>query len=82
MRVALWFLGLFGVAVALALFASGNGSTVTVFWPPHRVDLSLNFVVLLLLLLLVLVHLALRALAALFPCRHRRGCGGYGIRSG
>jgi len=66
MRAALWFLGLFGVAVALALFASGNGSTVTVFWPPHRVDLSLNFVVLLLLLLFVLLHLALRALAVLF----------------
>lgn len=66
MRAALWLLGLFGVAVALALFASGNGSTVTLFWPPHRVDLSLNFVVLLLLLSFVLVHLALRALAALF----------------
>lgn len=66
MRVALWFLGLFGVAVALALFASGNGSTVTVFWPPHRVDLSLNFVVLLLLLLFVLLYLALRSLSALF----------------
>ncbi len=66
MRIALWFVGLFGVAVALALFASGNGSTITVFWPPHRVDLSLNLVVLLLGLLFVLVHFALRALAALF----------------
>lgn len=66
MRAALWFLGLFGVAVALALFASGNGSTVTLFWPPHRVDLSLNFVLLVLLLLFVLLHLALRALSALF----------------
>ncbi len=66
MRIALWFVGLFGVAVALALFASGNGSTITVFWPPHRVDLSLNLVVLLLGLLFVLMHFALRALAALF----------------
>ncbi len=66
MRAALWLLGLFGVAVALALFVSGNGSTVTVFWPPHRVDLSLNFVVLIVLLAFGLVHLALRALAALF----------------
>ncbi len=66
MRAALWFLGLFGVAVALALFASGNGSTVTVFWPPHRVDLALNFVVLLLLLLFALLYLALRALSVLF----------------
>ncbi|MDD4942446.1 MAG: heme biosynthesis HemY N-terminal domain-containing protein [Rhodoferax sp.] len=66
MRLALWFLGLFGVAVALALFASHNTATITVFWPPHRVDLSLNMVVLLLGLLFVLLHLALKALSALF----------------
>ena len=66
MRIALWFIGLFGVAAALALFASGNSGTVTVFWPPHRVDLSLNLGVLLLLLLFGLTHLALKALAALF----------------
>jgi HemY protein len=66
MRVALWFLGLFGVAVLLALFVSNNEGTITVFWPPHRVDLSLNMVVVLLGLLFLLVHLALRALAALF----------------
>ena len=66
MRLALWFIGLFGVAVALALFASGNPGTITVFWPPHRVDLSLNLVVLLLGLLFVLMHVALKALAALF----------------
>ncbi|PKO61405.1 MAG: heme biosynthesis protein HemY [Betaproteobacteria bacterium HGW-Betaproteobacteria-18] len=66
MRVALWFLGLFGVAVLLALFVSNNSGTITVFWPPHRVDLSLNMVVVLLGLLFLLLHLALRALAALF----------------
>ena len=66
MRIALWFLGLFGIAVALALFASGNQGTITVFWPPHRVDLSLNMVVLLLALLFALMHVALKALAALF----------------
>jgi len=48
------------------LFASGNDSTLTVFWPPHRVDLSLNMVLLLLGLLFVLMHVALKALAALF----------------
>ncbi len=66
MRVALWFLGLFGVAVLLALFVSNNEGTITIFWPPHRVDLSLNMVVVLLGLLFLLIHLALRALAALF----------------
>jgi HemY protein len=66
MRVALWFLGLFGAAVAMALFAGNNQGTITVFWPPYRVDLSLNLVVLLLALLFLTLHVALRALAALF----------------
>ena len=66
MRIALWFLALFGVAVAIALFAGNNQSTVTLYWPPWRVDLSLNLVLLLLFALFMLVHGALRALAALF----------------
>ena len=66
MRVDLWFLGLFGMAVAMALFAGNNQGTITVFWPPYRVDLSLNLVVLLLALLFFTLHVALRALAALF----------------
>lgn len=66
MRAALWFLGLFGVAVAVALFAGNNQGTITLFWPPYRVDLSLNLVVLLLALLFFILHVALRALAALF----------------
>jgi HemY protein len=66
MRAALWFVGLFGIAVAIALFAGNNQGTITVFWPPYRVDLSLNLVVLILALLFFTLHLALRALAALF----------------
>lgn len=66
MRAALWFLALFGMAVAIALFAGNNQGTITVFWPPYRVDLSLNLVVLLLALLFLILHVALRALAALF----------------
>ena len=66
MRVALWLLALFGVAVAIALFAGNNQGTVTLFWPPYRVDLSLNLVLLLLFAAFVLLHAALGALAALF----------------
>ena len=47
MRAALWFLFLFAVAVALSLFLGVNHSVVTLFWPPYRVDLSLNLVILL-----------------------------------
>ncbi len=65
MRAALWLLALFGVAAAVALFAGNNQGTVTVFWPPWRVDLSLNFVLLILFGGFTLVYAALRALAAL-----------------
>jgi HemY protein len=66
MRAALWLLALFGIAVAGALFAGNNQGTVTLFWPPYRVDVSLNLVVLLLVGAFLFVHAALRALAALF----------------
>ena len=74
MRAALWFTALFVVAVASALFAGNNQGTVTVFWAPYRVDLSLNLVLLLLVAAFVLVHGALRALTALFsiPRQARR----------
>ncbi len=65
MRIALWLMCLFGVAVALALFAGGNAGTVTLFWPPHRIDVSLNLVLLLLLVLFVLLHLVLSTITAL-----------------
>ncbi|TPG22017.1 heme biosynthesis protein HemY [Variovorax guangxiensis] len=71
MRAALWLLALFGIAAAVALFAGNNQGTVTVFWPPWRVDLSLNLVLLLLAGAFVLLHVALRALAALFSLPHQ-----------
>ena len=66
MRAALWLLALFGIAAAVALFAGNNQGTITVFWPPWRVDLSLNLVLLSLAALFVALHLALRGLSALF----------------
>jgi len=71
MRAALWLLGLFGVAVAAALFAGNNQGTVTLYWPPYRIDLSLNMVVLLLVGGFVTVYAALRALAALLELPHQ-----------
>jgi HemY protein len=65
MRAALWLLAIFAAAVGIALFAGQSSGSVTLFWPPHRVDVSLNLVLLLLLGAFVLLHLALRALSAL-----------------
>lgn len=66
MRAALWLLGLFAVAVTTALFAGNNPGTVTLFWPPYRVDISLNLFLLLLAVGFVTLHLALRTLSAFF----------------
>lgn len=74
MRAALWLIGLFVAAVTLALFAGDNQGTVTVFWPPQRVDLSVNLALLLLAALFALLYAALRGLAALveLPRQARR----------
>ena len=66
MRIVLSILTLFAIAVAVALVAGNNQGTVTLFWPPYRVDASLNLVLLLLVGTFVLLHIALRALSALF----------------
>ena len=71
MRAALWLLALFGVAVATALFAGNNQGTVTLYWPPYRIDLSLNLVLLLLVGGFATVYAALRALAALLELPHK-----------
>ncbi|MBT0571383.1 heme biosynthesis protein HemY [Curvibacter sp. CHRR-16] len=59
MRAAVWFLVLFAVAVSLAVLVGSNPGTVTVYWPPYRVDLSLNLVIVALLLAFVVVHVLL-----------------------
>ncbi len=65
MRFALWLLAIFAAAVGIALFVTRSTGTVTLFWPPYRIDLSLNLVLLLLAALFVLLYLALRAFNAL-----------------
>lgn len=74
MRAALWLVGLFAVAVALALFAGDNQGTVTLFWPPHRIDMSVNLALLLLVLIFGLLYVALRGFGALaeLPRQARR----------
>ncbi len=74
MRAALWFVGLFALAVALALFAGNNQGMVSLFWPPYRVDISLNMALLALLALFVLCYASLRGIAVLgqLPAQTRR----------
>lgn len=71
MRAALWFVGLFAVAVAVALFVGDNHDMVSLFWHPYRVDLSLNMVLFLLLTVFAVIYAAMRALSALVMMPHR-----------
>lgn len=74
MRAAFWLLALFAVATASALFAGNNQAMVTLFWPPHRIDISFNFAVLLLVSLFLLLYVAIRAMSAVvsLPTEARR----------
>lgn len=64
MRAALWFVGLFALAVAVALWAD-NGAVVSIFWSPWRTDVGLNLALATLAAVFVVLHLAWRGIAAL-----------------
>ena len=72
-RVFGWLL-LAALAVAAALLMGDNPATVSLFWPPWRVDLSFNLVVVALVLGFALLYGALRGVALLrdLPRRARR----------
>jgi HemY protein len=60
MRFFIRLLILFALAVGLAVGARFNPGNVVLFYPPYRVDLSLNFFLFLLLVLFVVVYLVIR----------------------
>lgn len=65
MRSLLWFLALFALAAGLAVLASDPHGSVTLFWPPYRIDLALNFVLIGLIAAFLAMYAALRGVAAL-----------------
>ena len=60
MRWVFWILGLFALAVALALALRLSTGYALLVWPPYRVELSLNLALLLLAAGFTLVYLLLR----------------------
>lgn len=68
MRFFLWILMLFAAAIGIAVLTRFNQGNVVLFYPPYRVDVSLNFFILVLvaafMLLLTIVN-AVRATMAL-----------------
>ena len=65
MRSALWLAFLFALAVAIALFASSNGGHITIYFPPYRLDTSLNLFIVTVLTIFVVGLLAWRTFAAI-----------------
>jgi HemY protein len=62
MRFFLWILALLAAAIGLAVTARYNAGNVVLFYPPYRVDLSLNFFLLLTTLLFMLMYVVIRAI--------------------
>ncbi|MBD8532163.1 MULTISPECIES: heme biosynthesis protein HemY [unclassified Massilia] len=59
MRLLLWLVALMATAIGIAVTARFNPGNVVFFYPPHRIDMSLNlFVVLLAVLFLTLYGVA------------------------
>lgn len=62
MRIFIRLLILFALAVGLAVGARYNPGNVVLFFPPYRIDLSLNFFLFLLLVVFVVIYLVIRAI--------------------
>ena len=64
MRVLLWLVFLMAAAIGVAVTARFNPGNVVFFYPPHRIDMSLNLFVVLAVLLFLVLYLLLRAINA------------------
>jgi len=64
MRILLWLVALMAAAIGIAVTARFNPGNVVLFYPPYRIDLSLNFFVVLEVLLFLLLYAMLRAFNA------------------
>jgi HemY protein len=62
MRIFLWLLGLFAAAIGLAVLARFNVGNVVFFYPPWRVDMSLNLFAIVAAALFVVLFGLIRAL--------------------
>jgi HemY protein len=73
LRLLIWIVGLFALAVAVTVAARGSAGYVVLTLPSHRVELSVNLAVLLLLAVFGLLYLLTRTaiLAAGMPVRAR-----------
>jgi HemY protein len=64
MRLLLWLVALMATAIGIAVTARFNPGNVVFFYPPHRIDMSLNLFVVAAALLFLLLYGLLRAVRA------------------
>jgi HemY protein len=64
MRLLLWLVALMATAIGIAVTARFNPGNVVFFYPPHRIDLSLNLFVVLATLLFLVLYGLVRAVRA------------------
>ena len=64
MRLLLWLVALMAAAIGIAVTARFNPGNVVLFYPPHRIDLSLNFFIVLEVLLFIVLYALVRAFSA------------------
>jgi HemY protein len=62
MRIFLWLLTLFATAIGLAVMVRFNVGNVVLFYPPYRVDLSLNLFLLLAVLFFLFLYVFLNTI--------------------
>ena len=62
MRFFLWLIALFATAIGLAVLARYNAGNVVLFYPPYRIDLSLNFFILLTGIFFIALYILIRAI--------------------
>lgn len=62
MKILFWLLTLFASAIGLAMLARFNPGNVVLFYPPYRIDLSLNFFLFAVLALFVTIYVVIRAI--------------------
>ena len=89
MRLLLWLVALMAAAIGIAVTARFNPGNVVLFYPPYRIDLSLNFFLLLAALAFVALFflvqairstLAMPARVAAYRQRKRERDGNKGLR--
>jgi HemY protein len=66
MKAAIWLLTLFSTAVAVAIGADHPGGLVSIFISGYRVDVSINFAVLVLVACFLVFYFASKAISTLF----------------